>query len=120
MTGRSSTRVHAAPGGRSSFSLGWGGAPAPAQKPAPDAKRAASAAFVKPPSNPCMARAVRQFTNACDQPCPDTPQLMTRPEVEFITKMVLDELLELNATVMSPAEAKQTMSKMVQQATDVP
>lgn len=67
-----------------------------------------------------MARAVRQFTYACDQPIPEKPQLMNRAEVEFITKMVLDELLELNATVMGPHEAKRVMSNMVQQATNVP
>merc|ERR1719507_703415 len=107
---RSSTRVHAAPGGRSSFSLGWSGEdaqkPQTQQKqeaPAKNCQEAAADAAMAAPSNPCHARAVREFTRACDQPTPNTPQLMSREEVTFITKMVIDELLELNATVMSPS-----------------
>jgi len=41
---------------------------------------------------------------------------MNRPEVQFITKMVLDELLELNATVMNPQEAKNSMVNMLRVA----
>merc|ERR1719350_1525458 len=45
---------------------------------------------------------------------------MNRAEVEFITKMVLDELLELNATVMNPQEAKQGILNMLKVAKDCP
>ena len=34
---------------------------------------------------------------------------MTREEVDFVGKMIIDELLELYATVMEPEEAKNAM-----------
>jgi len=75
---------------------------------------------VSPVKNLCHAHAVRNFTTACRQSCPNTPQLMNRPEVEFITKMVLDELLELNATVMNPEEAKSSILNMLKLAKCIP
>jgi len=45
---------------------------------------------------------------------------MNRSEVEFITKMILDELLELNATVMSSNEAKNSIMKILKVAKDCP
>merc|ERR1719320_855980 len=45
---------------------------------------------------------------------------MNRSEVQFITKMVLEELLELNATVMSPNEAKNSIMKMLMVAKNCP
>lgn len=75
---------------------------------------------VAPVKNHCHATAVRNFTRACGQSTPNTPQLMNRPEVEFITKMVLDELLELNATVMNSQEAKHSILNMLKAAKDLP
>jgi len=73
-----------------------------------------------PPKNHCHATAVRKFTQACGQSTPIMPQLMNRPEVEFITKMILDELLELNSTVMGPSDAKNTILNMLKLAKDCP
>merc|ERR1719445_798739 len=75
----------------------------------------ASAAAAAIPSNPCHAAAVRNFTRACAQPTPNQPELMSETEVDFITKMLLDEILELQATVATPARAKNKMIQMLQQ-----
>merc|ERR1719427_1505229 len=137
-----STRVHHAPGGQSNFSLSWNPQEQKPAKPVqagmaqhtrvhqgaatgiPHAtagvQQGAAVAPLRPPKNHCHATAVRNFTRACGQPTPNAPQLMNRPEVEFITKMVLDELLELNATVMSPLEAKQSIANMLRVAKDCP
>merc|ERR1719220_110114 len=61
---------------------------------------------------------VMQFTRACDQPCSAKPSLMNKQEVEFITKMILDELLELNATVSDPRAAKNLMTRLIHDAKD--
>merc|ERR1712173_447138 len=63
---------------------------------------------------------VMQFTLACGTQVPPRPTLMTPTQVDFITKMILDELLELQATVRGPAQAKATMSALLQKADDVP
>lgn len=44
------------------------------------------------------AQAVRDFTLAAGHDVPNTPAPMTRAEVEFLVKMVLDEMLELMET----------------------
>jgi len=75
---------------------------------------------VAPEKNLCHATAVRNFTMACGHSTPSMPQFMNRFEVEFITKMVLDELLELNATVMNPQETKRSILNMLQVAKELP
>merc|ERR1719356_2358801 len=58
------------------------------------------------------------FTQACDQPVTPRPTAMNRQEVDFIAKMVLDELLELYATVGSSSVAKNAMTRMLREAKD--
>jgi len=138
LASKPSTRVHHAPGGKSSISLGYAEPQQPAKlTPAPrntqiskhgqagmhqksTALQQAPAIAQIPQPISCHATAVRNFTRACGQHTPNTPQLMNRLEVEFITKMVLDELLELNATVMTPFEAKTSIMNMLKVAKDVP
>jgi len=91
-----------------------------AQPTYPGVQQAGAVPQVSPPKNLCHATAVRKFTQACGQSTPNTPQLMNRPEVEFITKMVLDELLELNSTVMGPSDAKNSILNMLKVAKDCP
>merc|ERR1719356_121620 len=62
------------------------------------------------------AEKVREFTYEAGQPCPEKPELMNVEEVHFITKMVLDELLELYATVLGPRQAKAAMVEMIKKA----
>jgi len=136
LSNKPSTRLHHAPGGRSSFSLGWGGQdntvqaqkrPSFQQQNRKNVEsmsigvsQAAAVAQSPPARIQCHATAVRNFTRACGQPTPNTPQLMNRSEVEFITKMILDELLELNATVMSSSDAKTSIFNMLKVAKDCP
>merc|ERR1719499_210507 len=63
-----------------------------------------------------MSTDVMEFTRACDQPCTPKPSLMSKQEVEFITKMIIDELLELNATVLDPRAAKNMMTRLIHDA----
>jgi len=66
------------------------------------------------------AERVREFTFEAGQPVPEKPQLMGIEEVNFITKMILDELLELYSTVMTPKNAKAAMMRMLTDAKNVP
>ena len=45
---------------------------------------------------------------------------MSKEEVKFIGKMILDEVLELYATVMEPQEAKQALSEALEKAKSMP
>jgi predicted HAD superfamily Cof-like phosphohydrolase len=56
---------------------------------------------------------VRQFTEESGTVIPNNPQLMNKEEVNFIIKMVLDEMMELYATVEEPENAKLEMIKMI-------
>jgi len=104
---RSSTRIHHAPGGGSSVgSLIFGG-----DDPSKPNKENANTfnqqqpeekdndVYIKKGSKhngPLSdAEKVREFTFEAGQPVPDKPKLMNLDEVNFITKMILDELLEL-------------------------
>lgn len=60
---------------------------------------------------------VQEFNRAADQPCPDTPRSMTKDEVSFIVKMMLDELMELMVTV--EPNYKVAMIKMIGAARDL-
>jgi len=146
VTNRLSTRVHAPPGGGSSVgSLLFGGgldsndhqkASKMSQKEnkenmGPHSKGMDSlAATVEPASlrkygtkgsgDMSDAEKVREFTFEAGQPVPDRPQLMGIEEVNFITKMILDELLELYSTVMRPKNAKAAMMQMLSEAKNVP
>jgi len=142
VTNRLSTRVHAPPGGGSSVgSLLFGGAPAPRMNKVKENKENQEpdnnysgmdnlAVNTMPKSmkqcdeygadNMSDAEKVREFTFEAGQPVPEKPQLMGIKEVNFITKMVLDELLELHSTVSHPRNAKATMIRMLQEAKDVP
>jgi predicted HAD superfamily Cof-like phosphohydrolase len=46
----------------------------------------------------------REFTLAAGNVSPDKPTAMTRDDVVFLSRMVIDELMELGATVMQPHE----------------
>jgi len=65
------------------------------------------------------AEKVREFTFEAGQPVPETPQAMNVREVNFIVKMILDELLELYSTVLPPQRAKSVMMKMIEEAKEV-
>lgn len=63
---------------------------------------------------------VRQFTKESGANAPNEPELMTKDEVLFLIKMVLDEIMELGATVSEPHEVKYAMIKMITDSKDLP
>merc|ERR1719277_2161620 len=58
------------------------------------------------PAHGTPAEAVREFTFESGKPTPDKPEVMTKGEVRFISKMILDEMLELWATLKTAQESK--------------
>jgi len=147
---RSSSRVLAPPGGGSSIgNLLFGGAPAPPRQQQKQMQQEyqqhsehkqhseldngfrggygqqQQPVFQRPASMTDMgamsdAQKVREFTFEAGQPVPEKPQLMDVSEVNFITKMIIDELLELYSTVLPPKRAKWTMNKMLDEAELIP
>ncbi len=61
---------------------------------------------------------VREFTEASCA-CPDRPEPMSKTEVEFIAKMILDEVMELMATVHEPDESKTILKRFVDDSKDL-
>ena len=62
---------------------------------------------------------VREFTQGAGQRSPDTPELMDVTEVNFIGKMVLDEVMELFVAVMPPADTKEAMMGFIRSSKDI-
>jgi predicted HAD superfamily Cof-like phosphohydrolase len=95
----------------------------PAGWKAPDIKREimrqlAEGAFVSGAA-PRDADDVREFTSGTGQPTPATPELMSEAEVSFIGKMILDEVMELFATVYAPADAKAALKGFIDSSKDI-
>lgn len=62
---------------------------------------------------------MREFTGGAGQATPERPALMSEEEVCFIGKMILDEVMELFATVYPPAEAKSAMKGFIDESKDI-
>ena len=65
------------------------------------------------------SKLVRDFTQESGTDVPNYPQVMTQEEVHFIIKMVIDEMMELYATVSEPPEAKLEMIKMITESKNI-
>jgi predicted HAD superfamily Cof-like phosphohydrolase len=65
------------------------------------------------------AELVCEFTTESGTKVPNHPQLMTKDEVFFLIKMMLDEIMELGATVSEPHEVKFKMIKMITDSKDL-
>lgn len=63
---------------------------------------------------------VREFTCAAGNSVPRLPRAMTTTEVDFLSKMILDEVMELMATVHSAEESKALLRGMIDGARDLP
>tara|TARA_B100002019_G_C21096167_1_gene511145 strand:+ start:95 stop:832 length:738 start_codon:yes stop_codon:yes gene_type:complete len=63
---------------------------------------------------------VREFTSGAGQETPDNPCVMNYDEVIFLTKMILDETMELMATILPPKESKNIMKKLIDDSKDLP
>jgi predicted HAD superfamily Cof-like phosphohydrolase len=62
---------------------------------------------------------VLEFTRETGNIIPDKPVPMNLQDVEFISKMIIDELLELFATVTDSGDAKNTIISQVNAAKDL-
>ena len=60
-----------------------------------------------------------EFTLAAGQNVPEKPERMDKEEVYFLTKMIIDELLEFCATVDKSDRVKLNMIKMITEAKSV-
>ena len=67
-------------------------------------------------SHQSNAEAVLEFTVGAGQQVATNPSPMSKDEVKFIGKMILDEVLELYATVMDPEEAKKSLGESLDKA----
>lgn len=56
---------------------------------------------------------VREFTAGAGQAVPDRPCVMSVEEVKFLGEMMLDEIMEMFATVLSPSDAKETLKGFI-------
>jgi len=64
---------------------------------------------------------VRDFTIAAGQDAPDVPtKVMTKEQINFICKMIIDEMLELCATAYTPSESKEMFKDLIDNAKEVP
>jgi len=63
---------------------------------------------------------VVDFNLAAEQPVLSVPEAFNKEEVSFLVKMMLDEIMELYATVADPQEAKYSMVKMITDSKDIP
>lgn len=66
-----------------------------------------------------LAFAVREFTMAAEQPTPNVPEIMNKEEVFFVAEMMLDEIMELMATVSKPNEYKEALYNMILNSRDL-
>jgi predicted HAD superfamily Cof-like phosphohydrolase len=66
-----------------------------------------------------MMKKFEEFASAAGDTVPSSPRVMTLNQIEFTSKMVLDELLELYATVVDPEEAKKIMKRQLDNAKNV-
>lgn len=56
---------------------------------------------------------VREFTAGAGQAVPDRPCVMSVEEVKFLGKMMLDEIMEMFATVLPPFDAKEALKGFI-------
>lgn len=63
---------------------------------------------------------VREFTSGAGKPTPNTPSAMSKEEVHFLSKMMLDEIMEFMATVSDTDESKTTLKKFIDDSRDLP
>ena len=65
------------------------------------------------------AQLVKQFTEESGTVIPDKPSLMSRDDTFFLIKMMLDEIMELGATVAEPELVKNKMIEFIKESKDI-
>lgn len=66
------------------------------------------------------AELVKEFTEKTGSIIPYKPQLMNHEETFFLIKMMLDEIMELAATVEEPSISKKLMIDIINNSKDIP
>ena len=66
-----------------------------------------------------LAIAVREFTKAAEQPVPNVPEVMDKKEVFFLAEMMIDEIMEMMATVSKPDDYKSSLKEMIDNSRDL-
>lgn len=66
------------------------------------------------------AELVKEFTEKTGNIIPKQPQLMSHKETFFLIKMMLDEIMELAATVEGPEISKRLMIDMINNSKNIP
>ena len=61
---------------------------------------------------------VREFTRAAGQPVPNVPEKMSSEEVFFLAKMMLDEIMEMCASVSNSEQYKVKLINIISEARD--
>jgi len=62
---------------------------------------------------------VAEFTRGACAFVPEIPEIMTKKETFFIIKMILDEVMELGATVAGSEEVKSEMINIIKESKDI-
>lgn len=70
--------------------------------------------------NRSEAEKVYEFTSCAGQPVKNYPEIMTKDEVYFLVKMILDEVMELCSTVDEAKEVKQKLISLINESKDIP
>lgn len=66
------------------------------------------------------AELVKEFTEKTGNIIPKIPELMSHKETFFLIKMMLDEIMELAATVEEPEISKRLMIDMINNSKNIP
>ena len=69
---------------------------------------------------PTDSTRVREFTFCAGQPTPKHPRPMSKDEVFFLAKMMLDEIMELTSTVEEPDGAKSILKGYIDESKNIP
>lgn len=67
-----------------------------------------------------LMQQAREFTEASGTQWPAEPRVMTQDEIDFVTRMVVDELLELGSTVYDSELNKSKLIQTVRDAKSLP
>ena len=70
--------------------------------------------------NKTEAEKVYEFTECAGQTVKNSPELSSKSEVYFLVKMILDEVMELCATVDQPNDVKTKLISLINESKDIP
>jgi predicted HAD superfamily Cof-like phosphohydrolase len=63
---------------------------------------------------------VKEFTEGTGNLCPTSPSVMSKEQTFFLSKMILDEVMEFMACVCGPEESKSVLKSFINESKDIP